>query len=627
MSHELPHPETSSEKACKQWATTAINQSTFCNEPKVVDIALQQDQDQDQVKALVFSRQLAASIQRALCLGRSFRKFESEAQVHRQRFETQVPDAAGIAESTDFRLQLKKKELEQAGTPSDRQAEELDDLWQQLMRSRNNQKIILDNKSMLEDELKEKRNAWRDAWLVVDRMLDPVLIESGFLKPYPEPRKGDAIITRATRRRHEDGRSQVNAAGVDRQSDTADRPQKRARVVADMSGKQQAAKIAELLYRKYRDNFDDELAKARSKSGDNAGPRGSASVAADDENEAKARDDFRQDIWITKAQELGRAWEQKRDDLKSAQLRAVELVPELESSLSIRSSYFNVTECGVWRSGESARLKLMEACQGWRQIAAVEGLGSDVGHSVTSPNNMRDSIYKYPVRPQDSGSREMDEYRAAPCTKRGQQSPRNSEEARQARLPVWRSELRPSEVGLSPLEGFRRAAMRQKSGTKGKAQSSLHLRREAPQTNVHDRDHHGYRQYSSSASEVDVIDQTSSHSHEHSEQSSHRNRAPRTVSYSRRAAEASRRHSRGRTEAVEMRSDHRSSDRGARLHKDRPDRDSIRGRSNTSHAKERQRDIRKHAAAAAKERLREGRPLGRERRTAMEILRKGSRRP
>ncbi|KAI4616148.1 uncharacterized protein J4E87_008883 [Alternaria ethzedia] len=138
----------------------------------------------------------------------------------------------------------------------------------------------------------------------------------------------------------------INAAGVDRQSDTADRPQNRARVVMDISGKQQAAEIAELLYRKYRDNFDDELAKARSKSGDNVGPRGSASVAADDDNEAKARDDFRQDIWITKAQELGRAWKQKQDDLKSAQLRAVELLPELESNLSIRSSYFNVTEDG-----------------------------------------------------------------------------------------------------------------------------------------------------------------------------------------------------------------------------------------------------------------------------------------
>lgn len=493
------------------------------------------------------------------------------------------------------------------------------------MRSRNNEKIILNNKSLLEDTVNEKRDAWRDAWLAVDRMLDPVLIKSGFLKPYPEA-TGDAVSRQATKRRDKNGRFQVNVTSANRQSGTTDRPQKRSRVVTDIAGKQQAVKTAELMYREYRDNFGKEAAKARSKSAENGEPRGSGSVA-DKGNEAKARDDFRQRIWRNKVEELGRGWEQKRDDMRSAQLRAIESQPELESSLSIQSSYFNVTKDGVWRSGESGRVKLMEACQGWRQIAARKSLGGEVNHSVSGANYMNDGIYKYPVRLQDSSSRQWIEYGSATKSGSRQRSPCNPSEARKVRLTIWRSKLRPSAVGLSSLEGFRRAAMRQKSMRKSKTQCSLHSRGDAPRTNVQDRDHHGYRQYSTPASEVNVGDQTNSHVRKGGEHRSQRDQHHRAASYSRRSAEVSRRHSCGRREDVETGSDDRLSDRGAKLYRGRPDRESFQGRSNASYANERQRDLMKRAAAEAKERVRRSRPLGRERRTAMEIIRKGPRRP
>jgi hypothetical protein len=327
--------------------------------------------------------------------------------------------------------------------------------------------------------------------------------------------------------------------------------------------------------------------------------------------------------------------EQDQGKLKSAQIRAMKLHPELESSLSIRSSYFDTSESGVWLSEGSRRSgNVMEFIQNWRELTAK----AENQIIESYPPNRKDggivdneeSHERYPLRLQDSVSQRLGVYRIAPDKDESDFGPCDSDDVGRALLPVRRSELRPSEVGLSPREGFRRAAVRQKSARKSREQSNVPPSQDTSQRNVRDRQHDGYRQCSSPINEPGMRYQANSHGRNPGEHTSQQNRDLRTASSPRGSAERSREYRRRQREYIKSGRNCQLSDRGARRPRSTSTRDNVREPSHESHVREGRRvpTSRRHAGSIVlNERGREIQGQRGERLTAIEIMRKGSRRP
>ncbi|KAI4660730.1 uncharacterized protein J4E79_005298 [Alternaria viburni] len=91
-----------------------------------------------------------------------------------KELKTERLDNAGLVETLEFELQLKKRELEQALVPSDQQREELRILAKDFHRMRNNKDVIDRNIVTLEEGDKKEIERWRDAWFEVDKLLDNV---------------------------------------------------------------------------------------------------------------------------------------------------------------------------------------------------------------------------------------------------------------------------------------------------------------------------------------------------------------------------------------------------------------------------------------------------------------------
>ncbi|KAI4925673.1 hypothetical protein J4E85_007552 [Alternaria conjuncta] len=89
-----------------------------------------------------------------------------------KELKTERLDNAGLVETLEFELQLKKRELEQALVPSDRQREELRILAKDFHRMRNNKDVIERNIVILDEGDKKEIERWRDAWFEVDKLLD-----------------------------------------------------------------------------------------------------------------------------------------------------------------------------------------------------------------------------------------------------------------------------------------------------------------------------------------------------------------------------------------------------------------------------------------------------------------------
>jgi hypothetical protein len=226
MSYDTPHPKTLSEKACKKWATAAADEVNFIvSPPRLRNTTIHEGQDE--VITLLLTRELAAKIRNALCLGRSYQQFSRAAEAHIERYRTQGLDAVALVESTDFRLQLKKKKgIEQGNAVSDAQAEELDVLGQGLIRYRHNQERAVENRSLLQDDVKKERDAWRDAWFEVDKILDPVWIDPGFIKPYPNPNPPTDERGKTSNKRRRGSENEAESVGDDDERGKSRKPPK-----------------------------------------------------------------------------------------------------------------------------------------------------------------------------------------------------------------------------------------------------------------------------------------------------------------------------------------------------------------------------------------------------------------
>ena len=616
----MAQAQTLSELARAKWRGAVA--SEYQNPAVTARVIQVQEADDDlrKVSAVTLSKKLTERLQTALCLGRSYRSIFNEARALRGKFKAQGLDAAALAKSMKFQLKLLKRRIETAGEATEGELERLNELLTNLARCKSNQQSAIDSQKLLEEDIATQRDAWRDAWFKVDKTLEPICTEAGFLKPYPGPGK----VHESSTGRNGQGERRDVERGEDKENVSIGSSGRsaRSRIAVDLLRKQRNAKRAKAQYTDYRENFDRTLAKIESK-GARRAEQGNLSSVETGPDGANVRDEFRRRAWIRRSQDFGWTMQQERGKLKSAQIRAIELLPELQSILSIRSSYFDVSEGDVQPPGMS---KARDNIRKWRPVTAraedraVQSqppIQEDL--EVISNEETRE---KFPIRPVDSQSHRDGWYRAAPVYdgSRRYRSPLDSDEAGWAFLGIQRSEPRSSEIGLSPREGMRRAAMKQNATSKSKEQTNLRSPRDAPQINIRDGDHHDYRQYSSPANEAGARDPPRSHIRKGREQTSRRDRNSRAAPYTCSPTDASRRHSRERKEDVDTRGNNRSSDRGASRYRGMPSRESIRGRSNASHAKERQRDLMKRAAAKAKDRVRRSKPLGRERRTAMEIL-------
>jgi hypothetical protein len=183
-------------------------------------------QGEENVLVLTLSSELATKIQNALSMGRQHRLSAQYTKAKVKELEVERLDNKGLVETLDFELQLKKKELEQALVPSDKQRKELSLLASNLYRTRGNMDVIERNLVKLEEGDKKEMERWRDAWFEVDRVLDIVWMDTGILKRYetankerpertlPPPGIGDNEVDHAmdnfeTRRRLSDHSSQL----------------------------------------------------------------------------------------------------------------------------------------------------------------------------------------------------------------------------------------------------------------------------------------------------------------------------------------------------------------------------------------------------------------------------------
>jgi hypothetical protein len=95
---------------------------------------------------------------------------------------------AAAADAFEFRLNLKKREIENAGHPSDVQRQELIDLTRNLHIQRHNVAQYDSNVDIIDsaqrEREREREERWKKAWMAVDRVLDTVWMDAVMLRPY-----------------------------------------------------------------------------------------------------------------------------------------------------------------------------------------------------------------------------------------------------------------------------------------------------------------------------------------------------------------------------------------------------------------------------------------------------------
>jgi hypothetical protein len=180
MSYYAGHPPTKEDAAVARWAASGRARSYTKCLPKLKEIK----EGDEKVLALTLSSDLAMTFQRALSMGRQHRLSAHYTKAKRRETRTEKLDNEALVETLEFELQLKKKELEQALVPTDKQREELGTLARDYHRMRNKRDVIERNLTMLDEGDKKEVERWRDAWFEVDRLLDLVWTEAGILKLY-----------------------------------------------------------------------------------------------------------------------------------------------------------------------------------------------------------------------------------------------------------------------------------------------------------------------------------------------------------------------------------------------------------------------------------------------------------
>ena len=272
MPYHAGHPPTKEEAIVARWAAPTAARNYTRKSPKLTEI----QEGDDSTLALTLCRDLAMRFQRALSLGRQHRLSTQFTKAKMKELKTERLDNAGLVETLEFELQLKKRELEQALVPSDQQREELRILAKDFHRMRNNKDVIDGNIVTLEEGDKKEIERWRDAWFEVDKLLDNVWMEAGILKQYEstgENRTGRPAATSGNRSNNEQGQTHGDGTNGRSRGERRDRPRSRRRESTEAATRRRD-RHADRTWMVYdsdrsdeRDNSSDQVEENRRRSG------------------------------------------------------------------------------------------------------------------------------------------------------------------------------------------------------------------------------------------------------------------------------------------------------------------------------------------------------------------------
>jgi hypothetical protein len=116
-------------------------------------------------------------------LGREFRSRREGALKEAASVGQRKIDAESWRKSVEFRIEVKKKEMETHGVTEAR-TEELEELWSEESRNENARKVTAQDDSKTRGDIEEDFRRWTHAWLEVDAVLDPVWTNAKILRPY-----------------------------------------------------------------------------------------------------------------------------------------------------------------------------------------------------------------------------------------------------------------------------------------------------------------------------------------------------------------------------------------------------------------------------------------------------------
>jgi hypothetical protein len=139
------------------------------------------------IQALTLPKQFLTQVQRALCRGRNHRQLiEREKKTRRMIRIDRGETVAGLV-TLEFRIGLKIKAMKRHGPGSVQHNESLADVHSSLERRRIDIETLDRAELKLNNELEEVSKKLERAWLSIDKILDHVWTEAGFLKPYDSP--------------------------------------------------------------------------------------------------------------------------------------------------------------------------------------------------------------------------------------------------------------------------------------------------------------------------------------------------------------------------------------------------------------------------------------------------------
>jgi hypothetical protein len=141
----------------------------------------------------MLSTELSINIQRALCLGRDHRLRLVEVKAAKRKLDLEKVDTLALIETREFCAGLKRRAIEHQGEPTEQQAEDLKELTSSISRGRIDVDTIEKEYEQLDIDVENGLKKWKNAWLAVDKTMDPVWEEAKLLRAHHSTNREDGV--------------------------------------------------------------------------------------------------------------------------------------------------------------------------------------------------------------------------------------------------------------------------------------------------------------------------------------------------------------------------------------------------------------------------------------------------
>jgi hypothetical protein len=306
--------------------------------------------------------------------------------------------------------------MENAVTPTTQQLRELEWVMLNLHRARNDQDVIQKNLKNIRVNKEKRLEEWKDAWLLVDKILDSVWMDARLLNReygYPTTSRNEddspPNLTLRTNtpsvRDHRSGgaESTVSRERRDEQdhpSSEADSPENNQRniVVGRVETAKEVARAARQQYRDYFDRFEQHLDTYEAdlpqyplRDRDSVG------------------DEFRRTVWISRLQELGHDMDEKIQKHMNTQREAMEAVSDLYYDLPMTRSEIDDLCNAQMQQGDA---KMRRRVDRWRKLP--QDMTDESTNKPMFPEQEDEREYidrqEPPLKPRDSASAYPDDH-------------------------------------------------------------------------------------------------------------------------------------------------------------------------------------------------------------------------